>query len=69
MTNPDRAQLAALGGPAALPGVAFPSAHADEAPGRRRQADTAEDLAALARVTDAALGEELMRRRALRDAR
>jgi hypothetical protein len=56
----DRAQLAALSA------LAGPPAYDDEPRGRPLRADTAEELAVLARVSDAALGEELMRRRAAR---
>jgi len=55
VSNPERAQLASLG------------AHADEAPGRPLRIDTPEDLAALARVSDAAIGGELLRRREKRE--
>ena len=51
-SNPDRAQLAALAD--------------DEAPGLPLGIDTPEDLAALARVSIRALGDEILRRRALR---
>jgi hypothetical protein len=66
VTNPDRSQLAALGRPVAVPGVHFPSASDDEALGRPLRADAAEDLDALRRVSDAAIGDELFRRREAR---
>jgi hypothetical protein len=50
----------------AVPGVHFPSASDDEALGRHLRADAAEDLAALRRVSDAAIGDELFRRREAR---
>lgn len=47
-------------------GVDFPSAFDDEAPAGPPVVDAPEDVEALARVSDAALGRELMRRREAR---
>lgn len=53
--------------PVAVPGIDFPSASDDVGTGIPRTPDGPEDLAALRRVSDAAIGDELFRRREARN--
>jgi len=52
--------------PLAVPGIDFPSASDDVGAGIFSPPDAAEDLGALRRVSDAAIGDELFRRREAR---